>query len=276
MERSLIIGVMETFFGVLKSKGTNGWSFVFWAGFVMEFSCAFGQSMALFLSEHGALRVRFRNRAVAVGTSSLAVAINGILLIVEAGYIGRKLKADSWYTINSRRSIIISVVLFALLLTPAIPILIAAFGTDVNDCIAVNRSVLDPLTILVTATPVICLVAGFVAWKFLGKLKVTKRVARCAAMFVAYVFYFSPVVALGILMIRTPSKCDKHTALLISNLIPAVVICCSGLVLDVGRNPDSEDPEVPDENRGDAHCNASVRLSEQCDTSGVSSGVNSN
>ncbi len=272
---SVVFSVVEAFFGVLKSKGGDGLNFMFWTCLVIEFACACVQSAALFIGRHGAFRVEFENRGIRMWTSSLAVLIDGVLLVVEAVYIGRKLRKSSWFLRNLRLSIVISVVLFALLVAPAIPILITGFWPPINDCFVVNRSVLDPLTIIVTLTPVICPVVAMVAWRFVRELMMPKLVARYLVMFVAYVCYSGPVLALGILLMRTPSDCDKHTILLISNLIPAVVTCCSAFVLDVGTNPDSDAPDAPEDNIGAGLSDASVRTPEEFDMSRVSDGVKS-
>ncbi len=263
----LFFAVLEVFFGVLKSKGSCGLNLMFWTCLTIEFACTWVLFAALFIGEHGALRVDIRNRGIRILTSSLAVAIDGILLLFEAEYVGRILYGGSWFVLNSRRSTIISVALFPLLVAPAILLLITSFWSDVNDCYDVNRSLFDTLTIVVTATPVICLVvAGFVS-RIVKELKVTKRVAVSTTIFVAYVCYSAPVLALGILLMRTPSDCDKHAILLISNLIPPVVACCAALVLYEGRNSDSGYPEAPDEIMGVALSDASIHLPDQADTS---------
>ncbi len=273
---SFVFAVLEALFGVLKSKSANGLDFTFWMCLLIEFACACVPSAALFIGPHGASRVELRNRDMKIATSSLAIVIHGTLLVAEAVYIGGKLKTGSWFMLSLRRSILIFVVLLALLITPVIPIFLTGFWRMVNDCFAVNRSLLDPLTILVAASPFISLVTGFTLLKLVRELVATKRVAENTAIFVAYLFYSAPVLALGILLMRTPSDCDKHTILLMHNLIPAMLICWAALVLRADRNPDSENPVVPDENRRFAHTDTSLRLPHQLDTSRVSDGANQN
>ncbi len=270
----LVVAVVETFFGVLKSKSANGLDFMFWSCLTVEFVCACVQFTALFAGEQDAFRADFRNRGVRVGTSSLSVAINGSLPVVEAVLIGRKLYAGSWLVLNSRRFIITFAVLFALLVATAIPILITGFLPPITNCCAMNRRYLDLLTMNVTTTPAICLVMGFIALRFVSELNATKRVALyMMVIFVAYICYSVPMLALGILLMRIPSDCDKHTVLLISNFIPAVVIWCSGLVFNVDRNPDSGYPEAADESIATRLNDASVLTPEQPDASGVSGRV---
>ncbi len=272
---SLAFAFGEAVQGVAKSKDRSRLNFLFWAHLFAEFACAFALTTHLFNGTHGAFRVTFKNRGIRLWTSSLVFVIDGILLVVEAVYVALKLHESDAHLHNSLTSCAISVVLFPLLVVPTIPILITSFWTDVNTCLSVNRSVLDPLTMVVATTPVIGLVAGFIVWKFVSELHASKRVVASIAIFVAYVCYSGPVLALGILLMRTPSDCDKHTVLVVFNLIPAVVIWCSGLVLDVGRNPDSENPEVPDENSGAGLSDASARTPEQHDMSSVSDSINS-
>ncbi len=260
-------------FGVLKSKCADGLDCTFWVCLIFEFVLASLSAAALFTR---AFRVELQNRDMRIATSSLAFAITGTLLVAEAVYVGRKLKAGSWFMFRLHWVVLTVVVLFAFLIAPTIPIYLAVLRLDVNDCFAVNRSLLDALTIIVTSTPVICLVTGFIACKIFSKLKVTKRFATCMAMFVAYIFYSVPVLGLGILLMQTPSNCDKHTILLVYNLMPAAVICCSALALREDKDEDSGNPEVLDEYRGVELSDGTVSLPEQSNTSRVSDGVNSN
>ncbi len=54
-----------------------------------------------------------------------------------------------------------------------VPILLIVLWQNVNDCFAVNRSRLHPLSIVVTVCPVISLATGFIVWKFVGESKVS-------------------------------------------------------------------------------------------------------
>ncbi len=151
---------MELFFGVLKSKGGEGLNFMFWPSLGIEFGCACVQSVELFISEQSALVVELENCGIRTQTSALVVLSNGILLVVGAVYIGLKLHKSSWFWHNSCLPTKIALVLSELLVVPAIPLGITAILAPTNDCFAMNRSVLDPLTIAVTAIPVICLVTA--------------------------------------------------------------------------------------------------------------------
>ncbi len=272
----LVVAVVETVFGVLKSKGKGGLNLLFWGSLIIEFVCACVQSAALFLGEDGACVVEFENRGFRIWTPSIALVIDVTLLIVEAVAIARKLRASSWFLLNSWRSVIVSVVLFPLLVAPAIPLIITSFWPDINDCFVVNRGLLDPLTVVVIIFPVICPVVGLITLRFVRELNVTQRVAvYIVVILVMYVSYSGPVLALGLLIMRTPSGCDKHKIPLISNLIPAVVTCCAASVLDVDTNPQSKDPEVTGENTGVGPSDASAQTPEEFDMPRVLGSVNS-
>ncbi len=284
---SIVFAFGELFFGVLKSKGGKGLNFMFWASLGIEFACACVQSAALFIGQHGAFVVEFENRGSRMGTSIVVVLIDGILLIVEAAVIGRKLYDSDYFLRHSWLSTKIAVVLTALLVAPAIPLGITGFWPPINGCFVVNRSVLDPLTIIVVATPIICVGVAWIALRFGWEMHLPNSKANVAAMLVAYLCYSAPVLALGILLMRTPSDCDKHTILLISNLIPAVVTCCAAFVLEVGTNPNIGNPMLPGDNIGAGlavvlgenadivHSDASVRTPEKFHISTVSGSVDS-
>lgn len=251
----LVIAIVETIFGVLKSKGSYGLNFMFWTCLLVEFGCACVQSVALFIGERGALTIFNPNQVIRLCTSVITVIVDSGLLVAEAVTVGKKLRRSTYFLDGLKRSTIISMILFVLLAAPTTPILITGFWPDYFECFQVPRNILDPLTILVALTPVYCPVVMFVAWKFVTEVRAPKQVAVYTSLVVGYLCYCAPVVGLGVFVVRQTSDCDKHTILVISNIIPAIVTFSSALLLNEARDPS--------EYRNPATSNpASVHISE--------------
>jgi len=239
---ALLVAVLECLFGVLKSKGGRGLGFVFGICLVMEISLASLGAYALFDGDGGlnSLRDTFQltgNTLVHhVIATLIAIIIDGFCLFTEAAMVGFKLRETETFLGGVKRSILIATGLTVAMVAPAIPLGVAGFMSYSTDR---SRSNCDEgpanvlLTYLIASAPLIGGAVGGVLVLFLYEMRVSRMYWNYALFGASYLCYAGIVLARGVALLTGGNNpCAKHSLLLVSNLVPAVVTLSSAFFLE--------------------------------------------